>query len=395
MDELYLALDEQVEKLKERLLQVNDQIYHRPELGNQEFFASQLLSTILKDAGFKVEIPYQNLETGFRAEFDTSRPGPKIAVMAEYDALPDIGHGCGHNMIAAIALGAALALAKLKDRLQGQIVVLGTPAEETNGAKVVYAQQGVFDDIDAAMMVHPSFENALGSSSLAIDPLQFEFFGRTCHASGNPEDGINALDAAIQTFNGINALRQHVTPDVRIHGVITEGGKTPNVTPDYAVARFYVRAKERKYLDTVVAKVIDCAKAGALSTGCSLEVSNFEYSNDNMMPNVLMTGIWEEHLRRLGLQDLKPLDLEHMDGSTDCGNVSLKIPTIHPSIGITGGEKVSVHTREFAHSTISKTGQEALLLAAKGVASTMADLLLGEDLLEKIKEEFESKISSK
>ncbi len=388
MNKLYQRLIQQVEEDRETLIQVNDQIYQNPELGNQEFFASELLTQHLREAGFFVEMPYRDLKTGFRATLDTGREGPSIAVMGEYDALPDIGHGCGHNMIGCIALGAARALAKESQHLRGKIIMLGTPAEETNGGKVVYAATGVFDDIDAAMIVHPGSKNALGSTSLAIDALEFVFHGRTCHASGNPEDGINALDGAILTFNNINALRQHVTSDVRIHGVITEGGKAPNVTPDLAVARFYVRAKKRTYLNEVVEKVKNCARAAALATGCTVDISNFEFSNDNMKPNVEMTRVWEAHLKELGVTEFKPLDLQAAGGSTDCGNVSQKVPAIHPSICITNGQEVSGHSRDFASATVTNAGHEALLLAAKGVAMTVADLLMNEDLLHRVKEEF-------
>jgi len=196
-------------------------------------------------------------------------------------------------MIGTIALGTACALAENAAALRGKIVMLGTPAEETNGAKVVYAATNVFDDIDAAMIVHPGSENALGSTSLALEPLEFIFHGKTCHASGNPEDGINALDGAILTFQNINALRQHVTSDIRIHGVITEGGKTPNVTPDYAVARFYVRGKKRDYLDTIVEKVKNCARAVCFGDRLQSGIRTYEFPNDNMRPNVRMTAVWE------------------------------------------------------------------------------------------------------
>ena len=390
MTEIYQKLYQNVDADRENLVKINDAIYDHPELGNQEFFAAEQLTTSLKEAGFVIEQPYRDLATGFRATLDTGKPGPTIAVMGEYDALPDIGHGCGHNMIGSIALGASRALAKEASALRGKIVMLGTPAEETNGGKVVYAASGVFDDIDAAMIVHPGSKNALGSTSLAIDALEFVFHGRTCHASGNPEDGINALDGTILTFNNINALRQHITSDVRIHGVITEGGKAPNVTPDLAVALFYVRAKKREYLNQVVEKVKNCARAAALATGCRVDIRNFEFSNDNMKPNVQMTKVWEEHLRSLGVEDFKPLDLQSAGGSTDCGNVSQKVPAIHPSICITGGKEVSGHSRDFAAATITDAGHSALLLAAKGVACTVADLLMNDELLAIVKEEFKN-----
>lgn len=390
MQEIYQKIYHNVEADREQLLKINDAIYHHPELGNQEFFAAEQLTTALKEAGFSVEQPYRDLATGFRATFDTGKPGPTIAVMGEYDALPDIGHGCGHNMIGSIALGAARALAKEASSLRGRIVMLGTPAEETNGGKVVYAATEVFEDIDAAMIVHPGSKNALGSTSLAIDALEFVFHGRTCHASGNPEDGINALDGAILTFNNVNALRQHVTSDIRIHGVITEGGKAPNVTPDLAIARFYVRAKKREYLSQVVEKVKNCARGAAIATGCTLDISNFEFSNDNMKPNVQMTKTWEQHMRALGVTDFKPLDLQAAGGSTDCGNVSQKVPAIHPSISITEGKEVSGHSRDFASATITEAGHEALLLASKAVACTVADLLMKDELLTLVKEEFKN-----
>ena len=388
MEKIYQGIQAAVEADKERLFEINDAIYAHPELGNQEFYAADRLTAALQEAGFSIERPYREIATGFRATYDTGKPGPTLAIMGEYDALPDIGHGCGHNMIGTIALGTACALAKNAAALRGRIVMLGTPAEETNGAKVVYAATKVFDDIDAAMIVHPGSENALGSTSLALEPLEFIFHGKTCHASGNPEDGINALDGAILTFNNINALRQHVTSDIRIHGVITEGGKTPNVTPDYAVARFYVRGKKRDYLDTIVEKVKNCAQAAALATGCSLEIKTYEFPNDNMRPNVRMTAVWEKHLRALGITEFKPLDLTAAGGSTDCGNVSQQLPAIHPHIGITGGVKVSGHSREFAAATQTEVGHAAMLVAIKGAACTMADLLMNDALLQEVKDEF-------
>ncbi|MCL2547552.1 MAG: M20 family metallopeptidase [Symbiobacteriaceae bacterium] len=365
-------------------------IYNNPELGNDEYKSAALLCGALQEAGFEVQMPYMDLATAFKATLDTGKPGGEVGLLCEYDALPGIGHGCGHNLIGVMSVGAARALASIKDELSGKIMVFGCPAEETNGAKVPLSQGGAFDSCDAIMQVHPGSEHAVGGTSLAIDALEFIFTGRTAHASGNPQDGINALDACIQTFNGINALRQHVTPDVRIHGIIKEGGLAANVVPERAVAQFYVRAGKRSYLQEVVKKVLACAEAGAKMAGASLETRSFEYSNDDLLSNRVLGDLWVEQLTDLGIEDTEIIRNYGKEGrgSTDVGNVSHKAPTIHPSIGITGGEKVSGHSREFAACTITTDGQQATLLAAKALALSCLHLLTDETLRDKVREEF-------
>ena len=390
MQELKALLQASIDADAERLQAMAQDIYDHPELGNEEYYASETLVEALKEAGFVVEMPFMGLDTGFKATLDTGRPGGTIALMTEYDALPGIGHGCGHNLIGVMSVGAGRALAKIKEHLAGTIIVFGCPAEETNGAKVVFAKGGAFDTVDAAMQVHPGWRHAVGGSSLAIEPLEFIFTGRTAHAAGNPEDGINALDACIQLFNGVNALRQHVKSTTRIHGVIKEGGLAANVVPERAVAQFYVRAPKREYLDEVVAKVKAIAEAGAQMAGAGLEIINFEYANDDMRSNLVLEDLWVQQLNLLGVSCE---DIERSragSGSSDVGNVSHRTATIQPSIGITGGVRVSGHSRAFADCTISEYGKEGTLLAAKALAYSVLELLQNSDLREKAKAEFAS-----
>lgn len=258
------ALDKEIESIKKRLWAMSDHLYENPELGDEEFKSMALLTDFLKENDFHVETNIVNRPTAFKATYQSTKPGPTIAYLAEYDALPGIGHGCGHNLIGTMSVGAGIALSKLVSEIGGTVVVLGTPAEETNGAKVPMSVEGTFNDIDVAMILHPGDQSYESGDSLAMDAIQFAYTGKPSHAAASPEEGINALDGVIQLFNGINALREHVTTDVRIHGVIPEGGQAANVVPERAVAQFYIRAKERTYLNEVVAKVKNIANGAAL-----------------------------------------------------------------------------------------------------------------------------------
>ena len=248
-------INDQLDHLQDVLFTLSDSIGQNPELGMVEYQSATKLTGLLTDHGFTVDMNICGYETAFRAVYDSGKVGPTIAFLAEYDALPEIGHGCGHNMIGVMAAGAGIGLSKVLAEMNGRVIVLGTPAEETMGAKVAMSSQGILAGVDAALLLHPHNKTHSSGISLAMDALQFEFKGQTSHAASAPEKGINALDAVIQTFNAINALRQHVTSDVRIHGIITKGGVAANVVPDHAVAQFYVRAKRRKVLAEVVEKV--------------------------------------------------------------------------------------------------------------------------------------------
>lgn len=374
-----------------RLNEISDWMYHHPEIGHQERESAKLLTGELKKHGFAVEMPFAGMETGFKATYKGG-DGPTIAIFAEYDALPGIGHGCGHNVIGCSAIGAAIGLKEAWANMPGTIIVFGAPAEEgavdNAGGKVFIVEHGALKGVDAALMIHPSIRNALGSSSNAREAMEITYKGRTAHAAGAPHEGINALDAAIQTFNGFNALRQHVKPDVRIHGVITEGGVAPNIVPERAVIRMYVRASQSEYLAEVVEKVKNCARAGALATGASVEFRQTAKTYKDMINNKAMAAVFKSNVEALG----EPI-VENAGGgagSTDMANVSHEVPAIHPYIAISS-KKLTGHHRDFADATITEEGHKGLAVGAKSIAGTVADLLSDPKLLAAVKAEFGSR----
>lgn len=373
--------------IEQDLWAMSDHLYHNPELGDQEFKSMELLVNYLERHDFRVEKGIVGRPTSFRAVFDSGLKGPAIAFLAEYDALPGVGHGCGHNMIGTMGIGAGVLLSKVVSDIGGKVVVLGTPAEETNGAKVTMAEQGVFQDIDAAMILHPSDESYESGDSLAMDAIQFDFKGRPSHAAASPEKGINALDAVLQLFNGVNALRQHVRSDVRIHGIITEGGVAANVVPEYASAQFYVRAADRTYLNEVVEKVRKIAEGAELMTGAQLSMHNYELSYDNMITNQVMSNLFSKNLESTGVETIHPSKDSY--GSLDMGNVSQVCPSIHPYIGLDSPGLV-FHTTEMADLTITDNSHHILSRGALAMALTGYDLLANPKLLEQVKEEFEA-----
>jgi amidohydrolase len=373
---------------KNDFIEISTYIGENPELGHEEYKSAKVLSDKLSEHGFDVQLGICGLPTAFEAVFDSGRQGPTIGFMSEYDALPEIGHACGHNLIGTMGIAAGIATSKVLQETGGRVIVYGTPAEETKGGKVTMAEQGVFDNLDVAMMVHPLHSYVKSGSSLAMDAIQFEFFGKPAHAAANPEKGINALDAVIQTFNGINALRQHVTSDTRIHGIIPDGGKAANVVPDYAVAQFYVRAKTRSYVNELVEKVKSIAEGAAMMTGATMKMSNYELSYDNMVTNETLSDVFTDQLISLGVPSEEVIENRDGSGSLDMGNVSLVVPSIHPYIKICN-ELYSCHTTEFRDAALSDQGKEAMILGAKAMASTAYELLTKQELLTKIKEEFE------
>ncbi|MCM3702917.1 M20 family metallopeptidase [Paenibacillus macerans] len=377
-----------IEAAKKRYIETSQAIHARPEIGNEEFFASQTLSKILEDAGFEVSWNIAGHETGFVARKDSSKPGPKIGYLAEYDALPGLGHACGHNLIGTISTAAAIALAGVAEETGGEVYVFGTPAEEggTNGsAKGSFAKHGLFDGIDAALMIHPSGETQLTGSSLAVDPLDFHFYGKPAHAAGSPEQGINALDAVLLLFNGINALRQQLPDHVRIHGIITHGGDAPNIIPEYAAARFYIRSTTWAETEEISAKVRNIADGAALATGSTVRIERFQNEVKDIIINRTLDEIVGKELEQLGEvlihEERKGL------GSTDAGNVSHVVPTSHAYIKI-GPADLVAHTPAFREAAASAKADEALITAAKALALAGLQLLENPELLVKVKEDF-------
>jgi len=394
IDELKQRIVDEVDARRDELIRVSDTIHAKPELAFQEFEAAALLTSILEQEGFAVQRGVAGLETAFVASYTTPplsppsgemKRGPVVAFLAEYDALAGLGHACGHNIIGTASVGAALALRPILDEIAGTIQVVGTPAEEGGAGKVIMAEAGVFDGVDAAMMVHPSTRTMTRRNSLACYDLTMEFFGQAAHAAGSPDKGINALDACILSYNNISALRQQLTDDVRIHGIITHGGVAPNIIPDYTAANFLVRAEEKDHALAVLDKVEDCARAGALAAGAEVKLTRGEIYYANMVPSTVLADLFDANLIALGREVQLPEPCGRM-GSTDMGNVSHVVPALHPYIAI-APEEVAGHSPEFRTAAASPEGHAGLLDAAKALAMTAIDLFSNPDLLEAAWEE--------
>lgn len=377
-----------IKEIKEDLIDLNEYIYNNPELGNEEFKSCKAHIDLLKKHNFHIEEKYLGIETGFKAEYRGKKEGPTIAYLAEYDALPEIGHGCGHNLLGTVSTGAGIVLSKFINDIGGNVVVFGTPAEETNGSKVILANKGAFNDISVAMLCHPNENYSESGSSMAIEPIQFTFKGKTSHAAAAPERGINALDGAILTFNGINALREHILPTAKIHGVIIEGGKAANVVPDLAIAQFYVRANTKKYLNELSEKVKNCARGASIQTGTELEITNYEFSNDNLITNKVLSEGFTKNLKIFGVEDIEKSKPSY--GSTDMGNVSQVCPSIHPYFGIAKNQGIVSHTKEFRDATVTKEAYESMKNTIGALVLTGINVIEDEKLLLDIKKEFQA-----
>jgi amidohydrolase len=376
----------EVDARREQLIQIADTIHANPELGFEEFKAASLLTGVLEESGFSVERGVAGMETAFIATMQGQAETPVVALLAEYDALPGLGHACGHNIIAAAAVGAGLALRAALSELAGSIQVIGTPAEEGGGGKVIMVEAGVFDAVDAAMMIHPSGRNLLGRGALTAYPVAIEFYGKPAHAAAKPDEGINALEALVLTYNGINALRQHLRDDVRIHGIITHGGDAPNIVPEYTKAEFIVRAADTPYAMEVLEKVRACAEGAALATGARLEFGRPGPGYEARLPNPVLVSLFKDNLTALGL-DVELATGNERLGSSDIGNVSQVVPAIHPYIAI-GPEEIGGHTAEFEKASASPAGHDGLIHAAKALAMTAVDLLAEPTNLAEAKQAF-------
>lgn len=373
------------EDLKNRLSQICQTIHENPELGFKEHKASQILTEFLEEEGFEVEKGCADLETAFRAQIKGSEGRPVIGILCEYDALPGIGHACGHNIIAASSVGAAAAAAVLLKDYAGAITVLGTPSEEgSGGGKQIMWDAGVMKDVDCTMMFHPGPQTVIRDKTLAIQALRFTFHGRSAHAGAAQEEGRNAVEAVIHTFNGINSLRGHLKKDVNIHGIITKGGEASNIIPDLAEAEFGVRASTLEELEHVLERVSLCAQGAAIMTGCTAEITRLGIAYADLIPNETILKLVEDNLEELSV----PIDVREAPAalaSTDVGNLSHYIPSIQCMIGI--GTPVLPHTAPFADACAGETGAAIALTAAKALAMTIADLLEHPKLVEQAKEE--------
>lgn len=382
---------QKIESNIEAYMELVQTMYNNPEIGNEEFETMKLLVDYLDKVGFKTTSGYV-VPTGFLAEYDTGKEGPTIAVMCEYDALPEVGHGCGHNLIAGIGVATGEAVKEIIDQFGGKLLVVGTPAEENFGGKVSMSDAGVFDEVDVALMVHPGSKNGVGGRSTALNPIKFEFFGTNAHAC-KPQQGASALDAAVMSYLQINLLRQFVNQNTFIHGVIKDGGEAANVIPAYASLEYYFRAPTMSYAKEVTEKAIQAVDAICKANNVTYKTSTYECPYEDTVINYKLADILTEKYTELGVENIYPVE-EIAGGSTDVGAVSYRCPTIQGNIKICG-EEVSGHTVEMAQATISKDGEKGLIKASQGLAMTILELLENPALLAEVKQEFKETVGKK
>ena len=375
-----------VEAERADLAALSARIHAHPELCFEEARAAGWLCDYLESRGLTVERGAYGLPTAFVARAGSG--APRVAVLCEYDALPGIGHGCGHNVIAAAGAGAGVALASVIAETGGSVVVLGTPAEEGGGGKVLMGREGAFADIDAAMMIHPASLELISMNVLAISAVQVEYRGRAAHAAAAPHAGINALDGLVTAYQAIAQLRQHIRPTERVHGIITDGGQKPNIVPERAAGLFYVRAADERRLARLKERVHACFQAGALASGAELHVRADGEDYSDMWTNPALAAAYEANLAPLGRR-VEHAPPEHISGSTDMGNVSKLVPSIHPMVAI-APPHVALHTPEFATWAAGESGQQGVVDGAKVLALTGIDILCSPDLRAAMRAAFEA-----
>ena len=397
-EELSNRSNSAIEASKQALFDLSKDVHAHPELNYEEYYSSDALAGFLESNGLAVERGIGGVETAFRAIISGGGGGgPTIAVLAEYDALPEIGHGCGHNLIAMAAMGAALGLQANAQDLPGRVVVIGTPAEEGGGGKIRLLEAGVFDGVDATLSSHPFSNRTVipaaspkGESwSLAMVGYRYMYHGKAAHAAAYPEQGINALNAVIHLFTGIDALRQHLRDDVRIHGVITDGGTAPNVVPEFAAANFMLRSRDGRYLsDEVVGKVRQVAEGAAAMTGSRLEIEEFYPFYENVQPSVTLAQAMGANAQALGMKLDEPIPGRPGSGaSTDFGNVSQAMPGFELRYAVSE-TPVPSHTRQMQETAVTDLALNNALLVAKTLSLTASDLLLNAAMVEAAKAEY-------
>lgn len=385
IEKLKAAVAKEIDKRYAPLDELSRRIHDNPETAMQERRAAGWLTDFLKENGFTVVKGIAGLPTAFRGVYGKGKP--VIAFLAEYDALPKIGHGCGHNLIATSAVAAALGAKLAVDKFGGSIIVYGTPAEEADAGKAIMVEKGVFKGLDAVMMIHPAVGDRVLTNALACQTLEVEFFGKAAHAAAYPEGGINALEAMILSFNAIDALRQHIKEKARIHGIITDGGEAPNVVPAHTAGTFLVRAADDEYLDTLKERVISCFAGAAAATGAELKYRWDKVRYAPMLNNVTLAKLFRKNMQALGCSI--PLGgPDKWSGSSDTGNVSQLVPAIHPMIAI-APPGVLIHSTQFAEVAATDAALRTMLNAAKAMAMTAVDLLASPETLVGVRAEFQ------
>ncbi|MGN0735637.1 MAG: M20 family metallopeptidase [Anaerovoracaceae bacterium] len=379
-----------VDSLEPELERLALDIHDNPELGMQEFKACAWQKDILTKYGFEVEENFCGLPTAYKAVYNKGKSGPVIAFLSEYDALKDLGHGCGHNLIAMVACGCGIACREFADEYDAEIRVIGTPAEETMGSKVMMSKRGAFKDCDVVLMGHPSFSNADSTNSNACQGFKIEFFGKSAHAGATPHEGINALDAMINFFTLVNAMRQQVKPDVRLHGIITNGGQAHNAIPEYTAAEYDVRCNRVADIKELTERLRHCVEAAALGTGCTWKMEPQGDVFKDMHSNHVLNNLVADHYEEFATAPILRTNCAVLPGSTDMGNVSYEAPSIQPFFKI--GDCFSLfsggHTPEMVEAAGSDYGVNGGLNFIKGMTLAAIDIMSDPHILADIREEF-------
>ncbi len=369
---------------KDKAINLNDYLADNPELSTKEYLASKKIVEMLREEGYKVEFPFCNLETAFKAQYGDGSKLRNVAIMVEYDALPEIGHACGHCTSAAISILAGLSLKELEEELDANIQIIGTPNEEAGGYKLDLIKAGAFDKCDMAIMIHLYGENLISPNAYAIKGATYAFKGVPAHAASSPWEGKNALNGVQLMFHAIDMLRQHVKPDVKIHGVVRDGGLAPNIVPENASAEFFFRSMDKDYLDLMMEKIDDCAKGAAIATQTTYEKHNGDIMFYNLKKNKTGEEVLAETFEELGLEEG---DTSRPFGSTDAGNVSFVCPTFHPTIQISKSNP-QIHTREFESLVKSKEAHEAIVVGAKVLALQILKVFTSDEIFKSMQEDF-------
>ena len=387
---LKLIVSTAIKQNRPSLFQLSDEIWMNPELCYKEYKAHKLLTNFLEKEGFTVERSYTGIETAFRATFGAGRPN--VCVICEYDALPDIGHACGHNLIAEAGIAAGLGLKAALESSgapEGKVTVMGTPAEEGGGGKLYLIENGAFEDVDLAMMVHPAVSDLLSPGFLACAHLNVTYTGKEAHAAAFPWEGVNALDAAVVAYNSISVLRQQMKPTWRVHAIISNGGIKPNIIPDLSSMELFARSSDRSELPMLVEKVQNCLKAAAQATGCEIEITEPIKPYHDLLTNKTLVKMYSDNWAKLGVHS----DMHgSSSGSTDMGNVSYTVPSIHPKFKVGPGVIPGIHTSDFTKVSNTPEAHSATLIAAEAMAHTCIDVLTDPELLAEIKKEFKLKV---
>ena len=388
-----------VDELKEDLLKLSHDIHSNPEIKWEEFLAVENISKLLNKYDIKTNV-IKDLPTAFTATIKGNSEGPVIAFLAEYDALPDIGHACGHNLIAITNVGAFLGFLALNGDFPGEVRLIGTPAEEADGGKITLLEKKIFEDIDISLSSHGSshetifWENVpMGEGmSLAEFPIVYEFYGKSSHAAASPEKGLNALNAVLHLFSGIDSIRQHVTDDVRIHGIITEGGKAPNIVPDFCSADFLIRSKSTSYLENLRNKINNIAQGAALMTGTELKIITTDIGYKDVIPNTTIAGIGKNMIDEMDIIiDPQPPNKYGSGGGTDFGNISHVMPSYAFNFAVSQ-TPVTGHSPDMEKASISDLAHKNSICVTKAMASTALLLIEDETIYNKVQTEFENRM---